>query len=122
MVRRVALVVAAALAPLRLAAAQSTMVPEGGAPGTGGTKFHVSISNQSPHAVRFLLRPKDGSWSEYTLDKDQRSAFSCLGCGGTFQISISTAGTVVSYDLKAGQPYLIRLNPTRNIFDVYRVD
>jgi hypothetical protein len=103
------------------AAAQDTIVPDTGAPSQGQIKFNISVLNQTGQAIRFLLRPKAATWTEYTLSPGEKGVYSCTGCGGTFEISLSTGGTVVTYDIATGNLYAIRLNDTRNIFDVYHV-
>jgi hypothetical protein len=103
------------------AAAQYTITPDTGVPGPGGEKFNVAIVNQASSPVRFVLRPKAGQWADYTLAPSEKSIYSCYGCGGSFEITIRTAGTTVSYDITTGKVYAIRVNPTRNVFDVYEL-
>ena len=94
----------------------NTVVPE-----LGIHRFNVSIINQSSQTVKFLLRPKDGQWTEYSIAGGEKTVYSCDGCDGTFQIQVRTAETTVSYDLHAGDLYALRPSPTQPIFDVFRV-
>ena len=97
------------------ARAQDTVVPDIGA----GGKFNVSIINEASQTVRFQLRPKAGTWTEYALEANEKSVYSCEDCGGDFEISIRTGETVVSYSIRTGNLYAIRPNDDRRIFDVY---
>ena len=103
------------------ATAVNPMVPDTGTPSQGEMKFNISVLNETGQPIRFLLRPKGATWTEYTLSPREKGVYSCVGCGGTFEISISTAGTVVTYDIVTGNLYAIRQNDARNIFDVYQV-
>ena len=95
--------------------AQDTAVPDLGA----GEKFNVAIVNQASETVRFQLRPKAGTWTEYALGANEKSVYSCQSCSGDFEISIRTGETIVVYSLKTSNLYAIRPNDDRRIFDVY---
>jgi len=114
-------VLAGQLLTAAIAAGQYTVTPDTGAPGPGGTKFNVSLVNQVDASIQFTLRPKAGTWATYTLDPNEKSVYSCYGCGGIFEVSIRTGGTTVTYDVNTGKLYAIRLNRTRNIYDLYEV-
>jgi hypothetical protein len=115
-------VLAVATLAARLAAAEvSTLVPDNGPQTPGGTKFNVSVRNEAAQPLQFQLRPKGGTWTTYALSPNEKGVFNCSGCNGAFEISISTGGTVLTYDLSTGTLYAIRVNDVRRIFDVYQV-
>jgi hypothetical protein len=99
-----------------------TLVPDSGVPEQGAAKFNVSIRNATTLPVRFILRPKGATWTTYSLSPGEKGVYSCIGCGGTFEVSVSTDGNVVTYDVTAGVSYDIRINSTRHIFDLYRTE
>jgi hypothetical protein len=103
------------------AAKLSTLVPESGVPAQGNPKFNITVRNEADQAIQFLLRPKGAIWSTYTLSPGEKGVYSCSGCGGDFEISLSTAGTVVTYDIATGKLYAIRVNDARHIYDIYVV-
>jgi hypothetical protein len=95
------------------------LIPDTGASGTGEEKFNVSVVNQTQQAINFVLRPKEGTWTEYVLQTGEKSVYSCIGCGGDFEIKLRTGEIIVSYSIRTGNLYGIRLNDEKNIFDVY---
>ena len=103
------------------AVAVNSLVPDNGVPSLGDTKFNVAVRNETAQSLQFLLRPKAATWQTYTLSPGEKGVYSCFGCGGMFEIRISTAGTVVSYDIVTGNLYAIRVNDDRRIFDVFKV-
>jgi hypothetical protein len=92
-----------------------TMLPDVGA----GQKFNVAIVNQTEQKIGFILRPKDGDWTNYELQSGEKSAYSCTGCGGDFEIKIRTDDKVISYSIKTGNLYGIRWNEEKRIFDIF---
>jgi hypothetical protein len=103
------------------AADVNTLVPDTGASPTGQQKFNVAVQNQTTESIEFVLRPAGGAWTTYTLSPGEKGVFNCFGCAGKFEIRLSTAGTIVTYDLVTGTPYAIRINDARHIYDIYRV-
>jgi len=103
------------------ARALDTLVPDSGVSGPGGAKFNVAVRNDTGQSVRFELRPKSAEWTTYTLSPNEKAIYSCLGCEGAFEISVNTAGTVVTYGITTGNLYAIRENDSRHIYDVYQV-
>ena len=101
--------------------APNTQVPDTGASRDGSRKFNVSIINEAQQPVGFVLRPKDGTWTEYRLTANEKGIYSCYGCDGVFEISIRTGETVVNYTISSGKLYTIRPDPARSIFDIYAV-
>jgi hypothetical protein len=99
----------------------NTEVPDTGIPRQGAMKFNVSVRDETTESVQFQLRPKGAEWTTYTLSSGEKGVYSCVGCGGTFEITISTAGTVVTYDIATGGLYAIRVNDSRRVFDVYKI-
>lgn len=102
-------------------AAVGTLTPDTGASTQGSTKFNMSIINEATQSVQFLLRPKSGEWKTYVLGPGEKGIYSCLDCSGVFEISIKTDGKVVTYQIKTGILYGIRVNEARDIYDVYTI-
>jgi hypothetical protein len=100
------------------AIALDTQVPEGGA---GEAKFNISIINDTAQLIQFSLRPKGASWSNYELSASEKGVYSCVRCNGDFEISVRTAGNLVSYNISATNLYAIRMNSDRNLYDVYKI-
>jgi hypothetical protein len=97
-------VVLGAMAPVT---ALDTQVPETGA---GGAKINIAIINDTEATIRFSLRPRAATWTNYELSAGEKGVYSCVGCGGDFEISVSTAGNIISYNLSASNLYAIRIN------------
>ena len=95
----------------------NTLVPDSGV----GSKYNIAIRNDTGQPVQFQLRPKDADWTTYTLPAGEKGVYSCTGCGGAFEIRISTAGTVVDYTIMTGALYAIRVNAERQVYDVYKI-
>jgi hypothetical protein len=99
-----------------------TLVPDTGPETPQGTTFNIAVINETTQNVAIRLRPKGGAWTSYTVPAGTKPIYSCQGCGGQFEVSVSTAGTAVTYNLNSGTLYAIRVNPQRDIFDIYTVN
>ena len=82
----------------------------------------VVIINRGDRTISFSIRPKDGNWSNQTVESGINTKISCDQCTTeSFEILVQTESRSVSYDLPSGQRFTIEWNAGSGLWDVFHV-
>ena len=83
----------------------------------------VYIINRANRNITYSIRPKNGSWVEYTIASGDNRTISCNGCNTQwFEIIVVTNDRQVRYDLEAARRFTIGWNGDAQVWDIYRAD
>jgi hypothetical protein len=82
----------------------------------------IVIVSQADRPLSFNLRPRDGTWSNYTIASGTNMKISCNQCSTeSFEVEVDTEGRKVDYFLPAGLRFSIQWNASKNLWDVFQV-
>lgn len=82
---------------------------------------HIVIANLVSQDLNFSLRPRDGTWSNYTIPALETYDYNCVDCKtDAFEFEIKTGDKTKNYFLPEKNRYVIKLNVEENVFDIYK--